>query len=114
MTDKVYSVCGVSTLKGDTKIRWANDVMRIKVLAKNGHTDIQLVELPSEMTKLEAVKFISELQEFSDNASQGAIAEYMAKYAPKASAKKAVAPVKVPKSVKVKDTQLDDLEDAPF
>ena len=42
----MYTVAGVSTLNGDTKIRFANDVMRIKVLAKNGHENIQLVELP--------------------------------------------------------------------
>ncbi len=54
-TDKRFSVAGVSTLEGKTKLRFANDVMRIKILAKNGHTDVELVELPSEMTKAEAV-----------------------------------------------------------
>lgn len=57
-TDKRYSVAGVSTLDGKTKIRFANDVMRIKILAKNGHTDVELVELPSEMTKAEAVQHL--------------------------------------------------------
>ena len=36
-TDKKFAVAGVSTLDGKTKIRFANDVMRIKILAKNGH-----------------------------------------------------------------------------
>ena len=58
-TDKRYTVAGVSTLNGDTKVRFANDVMRIKVLAKNGHTDIQLVELPEAMLKTEAAKFMA-------------------------------------------------------
>lgn len=52
-TDKKFAVAGVSTLAGKTKIRFANDTMRIKILAKNGHTDIELVELPHEMTKAE-------------------------------------------------------------
>ena len=62
-TDKRFSVVGVSTLNGSTKIRFANDVMRVKILAKNGHTDIDLVELPSEMTKAEAVAHLQS-QEF--------------------------------------------------
>jgi hypothetical protein len=120
MTDKLYSVCGVSTLNGDTKIRFANDTMRIKVLAKNGHEDIQLVELPSEMTKVEAAKFIAALPEFEGAEAQGAVAEYLAKHdkQPKASVKKAVASVKVPKTKTAKvaapKVDLDDMEDAPF
>ena len=51
MTDKLYTVAGSSTQAGKTKIRFANDVMRIKILAKNGHSDINLVELPKAMTK---------------------------------------------------------------
>ncbi len=50
-TEKKFAVAGVSTLAGKTKVRFANDVMRIKILAKNGHSDIELVDLPSEMTK---------------------------------------------------------------
>jgi len=57
-TDKRFAVAGVSTLEGKTKIRFANDTMRIKILAKNGHTDVELVELPSEMTKAEAVQHL--------------------------------------------------------
>lgn len=60
-TAKKFAVAGVSTLAGKTKIRWANDVMRIKILAKNGHTDVELVELPSEMTKAEIVQHLREI-----------------------------------------------------
>ena len=52
-TAKKFAVAGVSTLSGKTKIRFANDTMRIKILAKNGHTDVELVDLPREMTKAE-------------------------------------------------------------
>ena len=57
-TDKKFAVAGVSTLEGKTKLRFANDTMRIKILAKNGHTNVELVELPSEMTKAEAVQYL--------------------------------------------------------
>jgi hypothetical protein len=120
MTDKSFNVCGVSTLNGDTKVRFANDVMRIKVLAKNGHTDIQLAELPEAMTKVEAAKFIAALPEFAGDEAQAAIAEYLDKHdkQPKAATKKAVASVKVPKTKTAKvaapKVDLDDMEDAPF
>jgi hypothetical protein len=119
MTDKLYTVVGTSTLNGETKIRFANDTMRIKVLAKNGHTDINLVELPNEMTKIEAAKFLAALPEFSGAVEQEAIAEYLVKHdkQPKAkvevkkAVKKAVAtkPAKAPKV-----TAPADAEDAPF
>lgn len=54
-TNKTYTVAGVSTLSGKTKIRFANDTMRIKILAKNGHTDVDLIELPHAMSKTEIV-----------------------------------------------------------
>lgn len=58
MTDKVYGVVGVSKDNGKFKVRWANDMLRIKILAKNGHTDIQLFELPQAMNKLDATKYL--------------------------------------------------------
>jgi hypothetical protein len=52
-TDKKFSVAGVSTLDGKTKIRFANDSLRIKILEKNGHQNVELINLPHEMTKAE-------------------------------------------------------------
>lgn len=121
-TSKQYTVVGVSTLNGDTKIRFANDTMRIKVLAKNGHEDIRLVELPSAMLKTEAARFLATLPEYQDSAAQGAIAEYLAKHdkAPKVEVKKAVKkaveskPAKAKAPAKTKVTAPADAEDAPF
>lgn len=64
-TDKTFTVVGSSTQDGKTKIRFANDVMRIKILSKNGHTNIELLELPKSMTKVEAVKYLQS-QNFGD------------------------------------------------
>ncbi len=52
-TDKLFTVVGTSKLDGETKVRFANDTLRTKVLQKHGHTDIVLVELDTAMTKLE-------------------------------------------------------------
>ena len=50
-TEKKFAVAGVSTLSGKTKVRFANDAARVKILVKHGHTDIELIDLPREMTK---------------------------------------------------------------
>ena len=76
-TDKLFTVVGVSTLNGETKVRFANDIMRVKVLAKHGHTDIRLIELESEMTKFNAAKFLQSLDEFQDDVAQASIADYL-------------------------------------
>ena len=60
-TDKKFAVAGVSTLNGKTKIRFANDSMRVKILAKNGHDNVELVELPREMTKREIAEHLVEI-----------------------------------------------------
>jgi hypothetical protein len=52
-TDKKFAVAGVSTHEGKTKIRFMNDAVRVKILKKHGHTDIDLIDLPNEMTKAE-------------------------------------------------------------
>jgi hypothetical protein len=57
--EKLFTVAGTAALGCSTKVRFANDlVARIKILAKAGWTDINLVELPSPMTKLEALLFL--------------------------------------------------------
>ena len=60
--DKLFTVAGTATNpNGTTKARFANDlVARIKILNKAGCTDINLVELPSAMTKLEALQYLTE------------------------------------------------------
>ena len=51
-TTKTFSVAGTSTLNGITKIRFANDfVSRLKILYKNGHENVELIELGGEHTK---------------------------------------------------------------
>ncbi len=60
-TEKLFTVAGTATHNGVTKARFANDlVARIKILNKAGATNINLVELPRAMTKLEALKYLSE------------------------------------------------------
>ena len=81
-TDKKFAVAGVSTLEGKTKLRFANDTMRIKILAKNGHTDVELVELPVEMTKAEAVQHLKSIEFGKGDAAIEAAVAYAEKKNP--------------------------------
>ena len=118
-TDKLFTVAGTSKLDGEYKVRFANDVLRIKVLAKHGHEDIRLCELDEAVTKYQAVQKIQAMDEFQDAAAQSAIAEYLedkAPKAPKAKSGPATSKAKAPAKAKAtKAPKVDaDLEDAPF
>ena len=88
-TEKKFAVAGVSTLDGKTKVRFANDTMRVKILGKNGHTDIQLVDLPHEMTKAEIAQHMVEVDFGKGNAAIEAAIAYVAKKNPAAKQVKA-------------------------
>jgi hypothetical protein len=75
-TEKKFGVAGVSTLNGRTKIRWANDAMRIKILVKNGHSNVELINLPREMTKREIALYLQEIGFMQDNVDVQAAIRY--------------------------------------
>jgi hypothetical protein len=57
--EKLFTVAGTSNLNGYVKVRFGNDlVARIKVLHSRGNTDVNLIELPRPMTKLEALLYL--------------------------------------------------------
>lgn len=107
-TEKTYSVAGVSTLNGKTKVRFANDfVNRFKILAKNGHEDINLIELGTELSKADVCQVLMSHPKFQDEASQTAISEFV------------VRNVKTSKKESVEESveqpeEVAETEDAPF
>ena len=115
-TDKLFTVAGISKLNGEYKVRFANDSMRVKVLAKHDHTDIRLVELDRPMTKLEAAASIATMDEFSDATAQATITEYIGENTPKAKVSKPVAvkATKTPATKVAKTAKVTEDEDAPF
>jgi hypothetical protein len=121
-TDKQFTVAGVSKLNGDYKIRFANDVMRVKNLAKSGHEDIRLIELSTAMLKVDAAKFIATLPEFADAEAQEAISEYLTKHDKQPKAKvevkkavKAAVSTKAPKAAKAPKVDTSKMDDnIPF
>ena len=125
-----FTHAGVSTLNGSCKVRFANDQLRVKVLAKNGHKDIDIVQLKHPMTKSEAVEFLLSINFDNGNATvRAALEAAQEKRADKPAAPKAVkAPakkaavkskpsmdaIKAKANAKAKADALKDAEDAPF
>jgi hypothetical protein len=100
-----FSHAGVSKLNGEFKVRFANDATRVKVLIKNDHTDIDIIELKHPMTKEEAVAYLMEIdfatRDGVTNAEvQAALAAELDKRSPIDSKPKADKPAKAPKAKK--------------
>ena len=56
------SVAGVSrSFDGEMKFRCAMTMNYAKTLARNGHTEIDFIELPGVMSKLEATNYLLEI-----------------------------------------------------
>jgi hypothetical protein len=87
MTNKTYTVVGVSTQNDRTKVRFANSMKGRKfMLEYNGHTDVTLVELPEAMAKFDAVLAMQPMEEFKGEVAQAAITAWLEKRTPKARA----------------------------
>ena len=56
-----FEVAGTSTDKGVTKVRFANDMLRVKVLEKNGHTNVDLIPLKEPMTKEDIAAYLLQI-----------------------------------------------------
>jgi hypothetical protein len=57
---KTYTIAGISTHEGKTKLRASNVKNYASVLKSLGHTNIQLFPLPREMSRDEAFVFVQE------------------------------------------------------
>ena len=76
----MFTVTGVSTLNGQTKVRFANDlVSRVKILNKSGHKDVTLFEVTA-LTKGDCVKFLKSHDIYKDSRFTAAIDAADAKY----------------------------------
>lgn len=130
---QLFTVAGTSSLPvGGTKVRYANDIMRVKVLDKGGHTNIDLIELPTAMTKEDIVAYLIKIDFANGDADKqaainaeatkrkvGAVPKATAKTKGnvKVTAKVATKPAKEPKAKIVPRPEIPfdkKLEDAPF
>ena len=58
---KTFTVAGYSTHNNTTKFRVANSMSRVSVLQNAGHTDIDLLTLPTAMTKEVAQQYFESI-----------------------------------------------------
>ena len=97
MAKQTFKVAGMTTNNGNTKVRFTDDmVRRIKQFTKGGHTRVDFVDLPSEMTKVEALNYLSTHADFQSPADQATIADTLADKTKEAS--KGTVKVKVSKT----------------
>jgi antitoxin component YwqK of YwqJK toxin-antitoxin module len=128
---KSFTHAGVSKLDGKFKVRYCNDSLRTKVLIKNGHTDIDILELKHPMIKEDVVTYLLSINFDNGNkevraaleAEQGkrepkapkATGKVEKVKAVKATAKKAVKPTLESIKAKAKvPAKVVESEDAPF
>jgi hypothetical protein len=79
MAKQTFKVAGITTHNGNSKVRFTDDLIRrVKQFSKGGATRIDLLELPSEMTKVEALKYMQTLQDFASPSDQALIADALA------------------------------------
>ena len=114
-TTQTFKVAGITTHGDSTKVRFTDDmVRRIKQFTKGGATRVDLVELPTAMTKVEALTYLLTHADFKSPSDQATIIDSLTDRAvvvkaPKAAKAPKVAKVKVAKVVtpKVKATKAD-------
>ena len=54
-----FKVAGVARRGLTLSVRYANSLDRVRVLERSGFKDIGLIELPSPMSKMEAVQYLA-------------------------------------------------------
>jgi hypothetical protein len=132
MANQTFKVVGITTHGDSTKVRFTDDmVRRIKQFSKGGASRVDFIELPSEMTKLEALKYMATQPEFASAGDQATIADCIEDRAKEAN--KGTVKVKTTKTTKTTKPSIDaikargkktkevsaketlaEIEDAPF
>ena len=79
MANQTFKVAGITVHNGNAKVRFTDDmVRRIKQFTKGGASRADFVELPTEMTKVEALKYMQAHADFQSPSDQATIADSLA------------------------------------
>jgi|AntAceMinimDraft_6_1070360.scaffolds.fasta_scaffold47461_1 hypothetical protein len=107
MTSKLFTIAGTSIAKGITKFRFATGTVKARslVLTRNDHTDVKLFELPTAMSKAEAISFVESQLLMTPKAVVEAVVAPKAVQTPQVPALKGMTPM---------GFNLSECEDAPF
>ena len=109
MANQTFKVVGITTHGDSTKVRFTDDmVRRIKQFSKGGASRVDFIELPSEMTKLEALKYMATQPEFASAGDQATIADCIEDRVKEAN--KGTVKVKTTKSPKTTKPSIDAIK----
>jgi hypothetical protein len=79
MAKQTFKVAGITAHGSNSKVRFTDDLIRrIKQFNKGGASRIDLVELPSEMSKVDALKYLQSHADFQSPNDQSIIADALA------------------------------------
>jgi len=79
MANQTFKVAGITTHGTTTKVRFTDDmVRRVKQFSKGGASRIDLIELPNEMSKVEALQYLASHADFQSAADQATISDSLA------------------------------------
>lgn len=79
MSNQLFTSVGITVHNGNAKIRFTDDmVRRIKQFNKGGAARCDFVELPNEMNKVEALRFMLEHPNFQSAGDQATISDTIA------------------------------------
>jgi len=74
MSKNLFKVVGITVHNGNAKVRFTDDLARrVKQFTKGGATRCDFVELPSEMTKVDALRYMLTQSDFQSAADQATI-----------------------------------------
>lgn len=66
---------------GEMKVRFANDAARVKVLARNGHTDIHFIEMEQMEHKMDCIDALLDWAEDNAESIDGEVLQVIAEEA---------------------------------
>ncbi len=76
MTTKLFTVAGITVHNGNAKVRFTDDMgRRVKQFSKGGATRVDFVTLPNAMNKIDALKYLLTVSNFSSAEDQATINE---------------------------------------
>jgi len=76
---QTFKVAGITVHNGNAKVRFTDDmVRRVKQFTKGGATRCDFIELPNEMTKVEALKYMQNHADFQSAEDQATISDSLA------------------------------------
>ena len=74
MSNNLFKVVGITVHNGNAKVRFTDDLTRrVKQFTKGGATRCDFIELPSEMTKVDALRYMLTQSDFQSAADQATI-----------------------------------------